>query len=150
MIIKEANEKEKIESLLIADELTDWFTQAGLKHMRTDFLLNNVVVAKEEDEVVGFICYTSRCGVMNLIWLAVKKDKHGKGIGNELLKWIEEETKRLNLHSIELETLTDEDKYDPYQKTRDFYYKNGFEKIGYKKARIKGWDDQVILEKKIN
>lgn len=59
------------------------------------------------------------------------------------------EGKKRKLYSIEVETLPDEDEYGPYKITRAFYYKNGFEKILYKKARIKGWDDQIVLEKVI-
>src|SRR3989338_8092840 len=52
-------------------------------------------------------------------------------------------------YSIKVETLPEEDIYKPYERTRAFYYKNGFERVLYKKARVKGWDDQIVLEKKI-
>ena len=71
------------------------------------------------------------------------------GIGKKLLTWLKKESKKFKLQSINVETLPDEDNYKPYQQTRAFYYKNGFKRILYKKAKIKGWDDQIVLEKKI-
>lgn len=118
--------------------------------MKTDFKLNNLVVAIEKGEILGFLCYTTHCGKIHLIWMGVKKDAQSKGISEKLLKWLEKEAKKYKLHSIEVETLSDEDDYKPYKRTRDFYYKNEFKRILYKKARVKCWDDQIVLEKVIN
>ncbi|MDD2657017.1 MAG: GNAT family N-acetyltransferase [Patescibacteria group bacterium] len=117
--------------------------------MKVDFELNSVIVAKTDDNVSGFLCYTSYCGKMLLMWMGVKKEDQRKSIGQQLLQWLETESKKLGCQSIEVETLPDEDNYEPYKKTRSFYYKNGFERILYKKARAEGWDDQIVLEKKI-
>ena len=133
----------------IANDLKDWFNKEGLKNMKIDFEVNSVVVAKEDKQVLGFLCYTSYCGKMLLMWMGIKKEKQRKGIGQQLLKWLENESKKLGFTSIEVETLPDEDDYEPYERTRSFYYKNGFERILYKKARVEGWDDQIVLEKKI-
>ena len=35
-----------------------------------------------------------------------------------------------------METLPEEDSYEPYKQTRKFYYDNGFVRIAYKKARL--------------
>ena len=129
--------------------MKEWFNAEGIKNMKTDFKLNNLVVAIDEGKVSGFLCYTTYCGKMQLIWMGVKRNTQRKGIGEKLLKWLEKEAKKYKLHSIEVETLPDEDDYEPYKKTRDFYYKNGFKRIFYKKARVKGWDDQIVLEKVI-
>ena len=86
---------------------------------------------------------------MLLIWMGIRPEFQRKGIGTKLLLWLEDEARRLGMHSIEVETLPDEDDYEPYQQTRDFYYKNGFVRVYYKKAGVKGWDDQIVLEKKL-
>jgi GNAT superfamily N-acetyltransferase len=117
--------------------------------MRVDFELNSLIVAKENGKVSGFLCYTSYSGKILLMWLGVKKEFQRKGVGQKLLTWLEDEGKRFGFHSIEVETLPDEEDYEPYQRTRTFYYKNGFKRILYKKARVKGWDDQIVLEKKL-
>ena len=127
--------------------MNEWFNKEGIKIIKTDFKLNNLVVATNNGQVSGFSCYTTYCGKMRLIWMGVKRNMQRKGIGKKLLTWLEKEAKKYGLHSIEVETLPDEDDYEPYKKTRAFYYKNGFKRILYIKARIKGWDDQIVLEK---
>ncbi len=149
MEIKKATEKDIEESIKIASNLKDWFTGDAIVNMVVDFNLNNVIVVKEEEKVIGFLCYTSFSGKMLLMWMGVDTSGQRKGIGQSLLKWLEEESRKIGLSSIEVETLTDKDNYEPYKLTREFYYKNGFEKVGYKKSRIEGWDDQIILEKKL-
>jgi len=147
MQLKKATEQDKKEAIKIAQELKEWFNKEGLKNMKTDFEFNSLVVAIDKDGVSGFLCYTTCCGKMQLLWMGVKRNSQGKGIGEKLLKWLEKEAKKYKLHSIETETLPDEDDYEPYKKTREFYYKNGFKRIFYKKARVKGWNDQIVLEK---
>jgi GNAT superfamily N-acetyltransferase len=133
----------------VAANLEEWFSEQGLKNMRVDFELNNLIVAKENGRVSGFLCWTSYSGKILLMWMGVKKEFQRKGVGQKLLTWLENEGRRFGFHSIEVETLPDEDDYEPYQRTRSFYYKNGFERVVYKKARVKGWDDQIVLEKKL-
>lgn len=150
MKIKEATTGDKKESLKIANSLKEWFDKnARKKTMKIDFELNNLIVAVEKNKVLGFLCYSSNSGKMLLLWMGVKKENQRNGIGGLLLNWLERKTKKLGLHSIEVETLPDEDDYMPYEQTRAFYYKNKFKRIAYKKARIKGWDDQIVLEKVI-
>ncbi|HRY63588.1 MAG TPA: GNAT family N-acetyltransferase [Patescibacteria group bacterium] len=149
MRIIKATKTDRQEAIKIATDLKEWFDKKGLQYMQIDFQLNNLVVAKDKGEVIGFLCYSSDCGRMLLIWLGVKRNMQRNGIGQKLLNWLVCESKKLGLYSIELETLPDEDDYEPYCQTRAFYYKNGFKRILYKKTRIKDWDDQIVLEKKI-
>lgn len=149
MIITKASKKDKVESLKIASELKEWFTPEGLKNINLDLNMNSVIIAKENSTILGFLCYTTYCGKAILLWMGVKKDAQRKGVGKALLSYLEKLSKKLNLYSIEVETLPDEDAYEPYKLTRNFYYKNGFKRVLYKKARVKGWDDQIVLEKVI-
>jgi N-acetylglutamate synthase-like GNAT family acetyltransferase len=149
MQIGKATKEDEKRALEIATTLKGWFTKEGLKNMIIDFQMNHLVVAKEKDAVLGFLCYSSYCGKMLLIWMGVTQSTQRKGIGQKLLEWAEKEAERLELRSLEVETLPEEVDYAPYQQTRSFFYKNGFERILYKKARIKGWDDQIVLEKRI-
>jgi len=147
MIIKEATTREKKEALKIASHLNEWFTPEGLSNIKLDFKMNSVIVAVEKSNVLGFLCYTSCCGKMILLWMGVERNIQRKGVGKALVNWLENETKKLKLYSIEVETLPDEDSYEPYKLTRNFYYKQGFKRVLYKKARVEGWDDQIVLEK---
>ena len=137
------------DALKIARGLKEWFNENGLKSIETDLFFDNLVVAVESGETLGFACYSSYEGIMQLVWIAVERNHHGMGIGTALLKWIEDEARTHDLMSIQVETLPDEDSYEPYKPTRKFYYDNGFTRIAYKKARLEGRDDQIVLEKKL-
>jgi len=149
MIIRKATKTDISPSLNIAKELNEWFTKEAIKNMKIDFSINNLIIATEKKEIFGFLCYSSYNSIMQLIWMGIKKDSQRKGIGKTLLKWLVKEAKKKGLRTIEVETLPDEINYEPYNLTRSFYYKNGFKRVAYKKARIKGWDDQILLEKVI-
>jgi GNAT superfamily N-acetyltransferase len=149
METKIATEEEKKKAIEIAQSLSEWFTKEGIKNLTTDFEHNKVVVATDNNNVVGFACYTTYCGKLLLIWMGVKRSHWRKKIGTGLLKFLENEVKSNNLYSIETETLPEEVKYEPYEITRAFYYSNGFKRIIYKKATIEGWDDQIVLEKRV-
>ena len=147
MQITEPNKKELLEAIEIAKTLKDWFNDEAIKNLKVDFEHNTVVIAKDKEEVVGFMCYTTNCGRTLLIWLGAKKGS--KGVGQALIDWLVVKSKELGMYTIELETLPEEEEYEPYVKTREFYYKNGFKRIAYREATIEGWDDQMVLEKKI-
>lgn len=149
MEVRKANKKDIKEPIEIAKNLKEFFTKEAIKNMKIDFSVNNLVVAVENKKVLGFMCYASYNSVMQLIWLGIKRNLQRKGIGQFLLDWLIKESKRLGLRSIQVETLPDEEDYMPYNLTRAFYYKNKFKRIAYKKARIKGWDDQIVMEKKL-
>ncbi len=149
MEIVKASKQEKVEAIDIAASLNEWFNEEGLKNLKIDFDNNNLIVAKEDNNVLGFLCYTTYCGKVLLIWMGVRREHWRRGIGGRMLQWLENESKNLSLYSIEVETLPEEVEYEPYVNTRNFYYKNGFKRILYKKAAIEGWDDQIVLEKKL-
>src|SRR3989338_1990739 len=149
MKLRQATEKDKKEAMAIAKSLKEWFNKDGIKSMAIDFKMNHLMVAIEKEKVLGFLSYTTYSGKMLLLWMGVKKDLQRKGVGKALLNSLLKESKKLKLYSIEVETLPEEDVYEPYERTRVFYYKNGFERVLYKKARVKGWDDQIVLEKKL-
>jgi GNAT superfamily N-acetyltransferase len=149
MIIKKANKSEKKQCLNLASILKEWFTPSGLKNMETDFKMNSVIVALEKSRVVGFLCYTSYSGKMLILWMAVAKSSQRKGIGSKLIKRLENISKRCGIKIIEVETLPDEDSYEPYKQTRAFYYKHRFKRTECRKSQVQGWDDQIVLQKKL-
>ena len=149
MEIVKANSKDKKEAIEIAKDLKEWFTKEGIRNLSTDFDHNTVVIAKDNNKILGFVCYTTYCGKLLLIWMGVKREHWRNGIGTKLLEHLVSEAKSLDLYYIETETLPEEVEYKPYEITRAFYYKNGFVKIHYKKASIEGWDDQIVLERRI-
>lgn len=149
MIFDKKTEVEIRQAVVIAEMLPEWFSPEAIKNIEIDITHNSLLIAKEADRSVGFLCYTTYSGKCMLLWMGVIPEKWGRGIGLALLEALEGRIKQLRLHAIEVETLPDEDDYAPYKQTRDFYYKNGFKRILYRRATIEGWDDQIVLEKKI-
>ena len=62
MRITKATKKDKKEAMKVAANLGEWFSEEGLKNMRVDFEFNNLIVAKENGKISGFLCYTSYSG----------------------------------------------------------------------------------------
>lgn len=149
MKITKANKKEKEEAIKIAKQLPEWFNKEGILSLKIDFKMNHVAVCKIEDKMIGFLCYTSYGRRMLIMWFGIRKNYQRKNYGKKMLDWLEKESKKLDLKYLELETLPKRYNYPPYETTRNFYYKNGFKQTNYRKASIPGWDDQIILEKKI-
>lgn len=149
MKIRKANKKDMKESITIAKDLEEWFTKMAIKHMVIDFKINNAIVAIQQGKVVGFLCYSAEGGALKINWMAVKREFRRQGIGNSLLKYLIKKARKIKSKAVIAETLSDKERYKPYQETREFYYKNGFKKTAYLKAFKKGWDDQIVMEKRL-
>ena len=67
MIIRKATSNDRKDALKISRDLKEWFNEEGLKNMKIDFELNNIIVAIDRNKVVGFLCYTSYYGKMLLM-----------------------------------------------------------------------------------
>jgi ribosomal protein S18 acetylase RimI-like enzyme len=149
IIIKLADKQDKKTALKIVKELSEWFTKKAVSNIKIDFTINNVIVAKNGKEIVGFLCYSSKEGIVILNWMGVRKKFQRAGIGDMLLCELIKIAKKSGSKIIQVETLTEEDDYEPYKLTRNFYKNNGFSKIYTKKAIKKGWDDLDVMELKL-
>jgi GNAT superfamily N-acetyltransferase len=77
--------------------------------------------------VVGFIMLHVYNGRLDISWMGVRNEHRGKGIGTQLLCRAEELGRAWGLREITTFTLGDTVEYKPYESTRRFYLKNGFE-----------------------
>ncbi len=149
MNIKKGQPRDREKAIKIAKELREWFRREAIENMKLDFEVNHLIVAVEGKEVVGFLCYSSKEGILHINWIGVAKDKQGLGIGEKLLKRLEKEGKSKGFKAIEVETLTDKENYKPYERTREFYNKMGFKKVCEVPKRRKNWDAQILMEKEV-
>ena len=149
MKIRKANARDFKQALKIAGSLQEWFTKQAIKNMQIDFKINNLVVAIDKNKVIGFLCYNSYEGFVQLIWMGIARSYQRKGIGTLLLKWLVKFVKSIGSKAIEVETLPATYKYKPYEQTRAFYKKHGFSELYIKPPKRKGWDKQVVMEKKL-
>ena len=78
-----------------------------------------IIVAKEEDRIVGFIKMETDMGVAKINSLLVHADFQGKGVGSALIQEAEAQTTQNECHTIILETGED-------WHARKFYEKQGY------------------------
>lgn len=106
----------------------------------------NVLVAEDEGEVAGYICYgETPCtvGTWDIYWIAVAQEKRGKGIGKLLSDAAEKAIIMASGRMAIIETSST----PLYENTRRFYEKRGYRTV----ARIADFympgDDKLILKK---
>lgn len=105
----------------------DWFDKHAIKRaIPLDIKIHLGLLAEIEDQIVGFITYSSEDGEINITWLGVLPKLHRKGIGTALLKEVEKITRNLNVDKISIETLSEKEEFKPYEQTRAFYKKHGY------------------------
>ena len=100
----------------------------------------------ESEKVAGYICIgptPATTATYDMYWIAVDPEVHGKGIGSQLLAYVEEYLKKKNGRLIIAETSSTE----KYEKTRVFYERKGFQKFAHIKEYYKPDDDLVIYGK---
>lgn len=115
--------------LKIASVLTDWFDKDALSRaIPADLNFHRTLVAEIDDEVVGFVTYTSHEGNVFIGWLGVDQKLHRNGIGTKLIETLEKELAKNGIAKLEVETLSETINHPPYIPTRAFYEKMGFEK----------------------
>ena len=139
------NNSEINESLEIALSLKEYFTEEAIKNMKKDFRRYKTLIAKDK-LVQGFLCFRIINNKYEILWMAVKKDKQNQGIGKALLDFLIQYLKSKKVKEVYVKTLTPEDSYEPYQRTRKFYEKYGFQHLYIEKAVNEGWDDQVVMK----
>jgi ribosomal protein S18 acetylase RimI-like enzyme len=97
--------------------------------------------------VAGYICFGKRPlteGTYDLYWIAVDPNTHGKGIGSQLVRFMEDELKKIpdaNLVLIETSGQAG------YEGERKFYEKNGYEVQTIIKDFYRRDDDLVVYYK---
>lgn len=102
------------------------------------------VVAKNNDEIVGFAGIWISIDEAHVTNIVTKKDLRKNGIGSTLLEELINLSKTLNLVSITLEV--NENNLDAIK----LYEKFGFKKLGIRKKYYNNTDNALIMTKKLN
>ena len=102
------------------------------------------VVAKNNDEIVGFAGIWISIDEAHVTNIVTKKDLRKNGIGSTPLEELINLSKTLNLVSITLEV--NENNLDAIK----LYEKFGFEKLGIRKKYYNNTDNALIMTKKLN
>ena len=100
-------------------------------------------VAKNKNEILGFIGITKNIDFVEILNVVVKKDFRNKGIGNQLLQKIIEVAKEMKMQEIYLEV------NEKNENAIKLYEKNNFKKIGERKKYYNGKDKAILMSIKI-
>ena len=104
---------------VVAEELVDAYLADGTESGY------HILVAEADVRVSGYVCYGPTPlteGVWDVYWIAVAREKHGKGIGTALLTAAESNIKKAKGRMILIET----ESHTSYEKTQQFYFKRGY------------------------
>jgi GNAT superfamily N-acetyltransferase len=117
----------------IMKSLDKWFDESALNHILIDLKYHKGYIAKKGRECIGFATYFVYEGVGIIGWIGVRLPYQDNKVGKKLLLKIEAALRNDNIHIMQVYTLSDSVEYEPYEKTRQFYYSNGF--IEYRRIK---------------
>jgi ribosomal protein S18 acetylase RimI-like enzyme len=148
---------EETPTLMAIAESTGVFSPLDLEALRgvlADFHAGrdtetHVLVSYEKDaQVIGFAYYapasmTDR--TWYLWWIAVSKQVQARGVGKELLDYLERDIRSRHGRLLVLETSG----LPTYELTRRFYLKNGYEQAAVVKDYYADGHDMVVFRKRL-
>jgi GNAT superfamily N-acetyltransferase len=127
----------------VAEELIDVFL---LRPDQKDYQV--VVVETPDGGVGGYMTWGPTPlaeGAYDLYWMAVSPKEQGRGLGKELVLWLERTVADLDGRLIIIET-AGQPKYHP---TRQFYLGLGYKEVARVPDFYKPGDDRIIYTKHI-
>ncbi len=139
-ILKETNIF-KQEEIQIAGELIDSFLSSP---ENPDYQFYSYIDSSKS--VSGFCCYGVTHitkGTYDLYWLVVSPNNQEKGVGRDMLHFVEEKIRQTHGRLIIVETSSTRE----YDAARRFYLKNGFSQVGHIKEYYALDDDLIIFAK---
>ena len=142
--------EEKIKILPMSDSDIDAITPNfetefdkfwNINTLKNDFANPNstYIIAKLDDEIVGFAGFLKICDEANIMNIVTKVDKRLLGIGSKLMQALIDEAKKQNLTSITLEV------NDKNFQAIKLYEKFGFKRIGLRKKYYNNTDDAILM-----
>jgi ribosomal protein S18 acetylase RimI-like enzyme len=126
----------------VAMELIDFYLS---DKDQMDYIIQ-VYVTDDTKIVAGYICYGRRPltdMTYDLYWIAVDPEIHGKGIGKELVRFMETDVKQMGGYLILIETSGKAH----YEGERRFYEKCGYEVQTVIKDFYRAGDDLFVFRK---
>ncbi len=129
------------EEVDVVDELWNEYLNNGPEASGYDF-----IVYREDGQVLGFACYGPRSmtvGTYDLYWIAVARHTHGKGVGKQLIRQVEDNIRSQGGRLIIVETSG----LPQYLPTREFYKHTHYTLEATLRDFYKPGDDLVIFTK---
>ncbi|MDO8646818.1 MAG: GNAT family N-acetyltransferase [Candidatus Diapherotrites archaeon] len=127
-----------------------YFTLKDLKNIKDCAFKDHCVVAEAKSRPVGFIVFKAHKKDSKIHYLAVRRDFQGFGLGGRLLKRAESHIKTHKAKKVVLHTFGFSGNYQPFLKVRDFYYRNGFQRLREIPNGFVNGVDKLIMVKEFN
>ncbi|MDI6806761.1 MAG: GNAT family N-acetyltransferase [Candidatus Aenigmarchaeota archaeon] len=129
MKIRKSTEKDFAGMMEVAKRLyPTWFDKTAINEsMPVDLKIHKGYIAEEDGKIVGFITYTSDKGKIEISWIGIDPNYQRRGIGSKLLKRLESGLRQIGVKELRVKTVAESTIYKPYDQTRAFYRKMGFE-----------------------
>jgi ribosomal protein S18 acetylase RimI-like enzyme len=108
---------------------------------------HSCVTYEREGQILGFAYFAPTAmtdRTWHLYWIAVSKRTQARGIGGELLRYVEDTIRQKHGRQLLIETSS----LPHYELTRRFYLKHGYEKAGVQPDYYADGDDMVIFRKR--
>lgn len=104
-----------------------WFDKQAVRNIPVDISFQKCFIAKDKEQIVGFISIVSQDGKPYIGWFGVVPNLHRQGIGKLLLEQVERELKKTNAEDLRVKTVIEQDPLDgSYDNTIKFYTALGF------------------------
>jgi GNAT superfamily N-acetyltransferase len=150
MMIRESTSDDHAAVIQIAESLPEWFDEtARRRSIPIDVKHQGGFVALLDGVVVGFVTLYVSEGRVNMGWLAVRREFHRQGIGRALLARVAAWASELGIGEIATCTLGDGVDYAPFEQTRRFYFRNGFEVYQRSQTDNPGCPEEIRIRKKV-
>ncbi len=137
------------EIIEFARDLPEWFTKEALVQIGKDLIENQCISEEIMGNLIGFLIYKIEGEKCIINWMGVKKEEQRKGIGKKLILELEEICKGKEVKFIEVDTLAETEDYEPYERTRKFYFSVGFKKFDFIPKGFDGKEDKLVLRKEL-
>jgi GNAT superfamily N-acetyltransferase len=149
-IVRPLNESDYAGVDAIVVGLPEWFDErARTVSIPIDIRHQRGFVAERQGKVVGFITLYVAEGRLNIGWLGVQHNLHRQGIGRLLLAKAMDMARELGVREVATYTLGDGVDYEPYERTRQFYFANGFQIYQRSQTDNEGCPEEIKLAKHI-
>jgi ribosomal protein S18 acetylase RimI-like enzyme len=100
--------------------------------------VNDRILVLVDDRITGFVVFREEGDTSEILWMAVRSDSTGRGIGSMILNILEKDLVKRGVKRIIVKTLDEKAEYEPYLRTMNFYRRNGFVK---ERVIDNFWDD---------
>lgn len=148
--IRSMTPKDRDSVIALARSLAEFFPEDVIPMIESSLNKHPALVGLLGEEIVGFLVYASReSQTSEIMWMGIKGDFHGLGLGSMMLETLERLLERKGINKLIASTLAYTVKYKPFEKVRAFYYHRGFKSLGIQQNYYDDGVDRLILVKKL-